>query len=154
VGRLAAERKQWRKEHPHGFWWRPTGDPLVWEAGIPGPLGTSWATGCRAFRVRIRYANYPSHPPLVHFDPPIFHPNVLPSGRVGGVPLLDDHHFNGRWHPTSVSMPDILMAIRDLLEQPSDYCLPWENPRAARLYLDDRASYEAQAVQSAVNLAV
>eukprot|EP00158_Paraphelidium_tribonemae_P002516 Partr_v1_DN25435_c0_g1_i2_m53531 putative ubiquitin-conjugating enzyme len=40
--RLAEERKQWRKDHPHGFYARPRKSAdgsmnlMVWDCGIPG----------------------------------------------------------------------------------------------------------------------
>ncbi len=45
LGRLAEERKNWRKEHPPGFYARPVKkednsfDLLRWEVGIPGKDG-------------------------------------------------------------------------------------------------------------------
>ena len=42
IGRLAEERKNWRKEHPHGFYARPvtkadnSTDLRHWVTGIPG----------------------------------------------------------------------------------------------------------------------
>lgn len=47
VGRLTEERKNWRKEHPPGFYARPgkkednSTDMLKWEAGIPGKEGSN-----------------------------------------------------------------------------------------------------------------
>lgn len=41
-GRLKEERKMWRRDHPYGFYARPTSkgdgstDIMTWEAGIPG----------------------------------------------------------------------------------------------------------------------
>jgi len=48
IGRLSEERKNWRKDHPHGFYARPmkkegdadnATDIMSWEAGIPGKEG-------------------------------------------------------------------------------------------------------------------
>ena len=42
IGRLTEERKNWRKDHPPGFYARPmkkdddSTNLMVWEAGIPG----------------------------------------------------------------------------------------------------------------------
>lgn len=42
VGRLSEERKNWRKDHPPGFYARPAKrednsmNIMVWEVGIPG----------------------------------------------------------------------------------------------------------------------
>lgn len=46
VGRLTEERKNWRKDHPPGFYARPvkkednSTDIMCWETGIPGREGT------------------------------------------------------------------------------------------------------------------
>ncbi|KAG5735937.1 hypothetical protein E4T56_gene4903, partial [Termitomyces sp. T112] len=43
--RLAEERKQWRKDHPFGFYAKPSKSPdgsmnlMEWEVGIPGKAG-------------------------------------------------------------------------------------------------------------------
>jgi hypothetical protein len=67
-GRLAEERKAWRRDHPIGFYARPTssGDGssnmFLWEAGIPGKDGSDWAGGI--FKVRMEFGEeYPSRPP-------------------------------------------------------------------------------------------
>ena len=45
LGRLSEERKNWRKDHPSGFYARPvrkadsSSDLMKWEAGIPGKDG-------------------------------------------------------------------------------------------------------------------
>lgn len=45
VGRLTEERKNWRKDHPPGFYARPvkkednSTDIMCWETGIPGREG-------------------------------------------------------------------------------------------------------------------
>ncbi|KAJ6304847.1 hypothetical protein OIU76_002155 [Salix suchowensis] len=46
-GRLAEERKSWRKNHPHGFVAKPETQPdgtvnlMAWHCTIPGKLGVS-----------------------------------------------------------------------------------------------------------------
>jgi ubiquitin-conjugating enzyme E2 I len=51
IGRLNEERKNWRKDHPPGFYARPakkednSTDITKWETGIPGPDNTDWAGG-------------------------------------------------------------------------------------------------------------
>jgi ubiquitin-conjugating enzyme E2 I len=50
-GRLVEERKAWRKDHPHGFYARPTTGTdgslnlMNWECGIPGKVGV-WVCVC------------------------------------------------------------------------------------------------------------
>ena len=67
-GRLSEERRAWRKDHPIGFYARPSssGDGssnmFVWEAGIPGKEKTDWEGGL--FKVRMTFTDeYPSQPP-------------------------------------------------------------------------------------------
>jgi len=49
--RLKINRKQWRKDHPFGFWARPQRnaqgllDLKLWECGIPGKEKTIWGGG-------------------------------------------------------------------------------------------------------------
>ncbi|CAG8459721.1 11229_t:CDS:2 [Funneliformis caledonium] len=48
--RLMEERRQWRKDHPYGFYARPVKtenglDLLTWQVGIPGKKGTAWENG-------------------------------------------------------------------------------------------------------------
>ena len=85
VGRLNEERKNWRKDHPPGFYAKPekkednSTNIMKWETGIPGPDGTDWAGG--VYRVDMDFPEeYPSKPPKCKFVPPLFHPNVYPSG--------------------------------------------------------------------------
>jgi ubiquitin-conjugating enzyme E2 I len=67
-GRLVEERKAWRRDHPFGFYARPTSkgdgssDIMKWEAGIPGKDGTDWENGI--FKVSMEFSeDYPSKPP-------------------------------------------------------------------------------------------
>lgn len=45
LARLAEERKNWRKDHPPGFYAKPSKNPdnsvnlMIWETGIPGKEG-------------------------------------------------------------------------------------------------------------------
>lgn len=67
-GRLVEERKAWRRDHPFGFYARPTSkgdgssDIMKWEAGIPGKEGTDWENG--VYKVSMEFSeDYPSKPP-------------------------------------------------------------------------------------------
>jgi ubiquitin-conjugating enzyme E2 I len=85
-------------------------DLMKWEAGIPGKAGTSWENGL--YKLVLLFPEGTPHPlpllspslipqntppvlpnvfcscphpsanPLGKFDPPLFHPNVYPSGTV------------------------------------------------------------------------
>ncbi|GAA0156882.1 ubiquitin-protein ligase [Lithospermum erythrorhizon] len=69
-GRLAEERKAWRKNHPRGFVARletasdGSVNLMVWHCTIPGKLAD------------------PSKSPKCKFPPGFFHPNIYPSGTV------------------------------------------------------------------------
>jgi len=86
-GRLAAERKQWRKDHPHRFVAKPatladgSTDLMNWACTIPGKDGTIWAPGEYAVSLKFT-ADYPSKPPICRFTPKIFHPNVYEDGLI------------------------------------------------------------------------
>ena len=77
--RLAEERKQWRKDHPYGFFAKPDKSPqdnslnlLIWSAGIPGKAGTPWEGGL--YKLKILFPDdYPQKPPKCQFTPPLFH---------------------------------------------------------------------------------
>ena len=71
-GRLAEERRAWRKDHPIGFYARPTASDdgssnmMKWEAGIPGKAGTDWEGG--VYKVHMEFSEeYPSRPPKCRF---------------------------------------------------------------------------------------
>ncbi|KAJ1827227.1 hypothetical protein LPJ56_001774 [Coemansia sp. RSA 2599] len=70
-----------------GFYARPrkTGDNgldmMYWECCVPGKDGTPWENGFYKC-VLIFNEDYPASPPKCQFKPPIFHPNVFPSGTV------------------------------------------------------------------------
>ena len=59
-GRLSEERKAWRRDHPFGFFARPSssGDGatnlMCWDAGVPGKKGTDWEGGL--FKVRMEFS--------------------------------------------------------------------------------------------------
>ena len=68
INRLQEERKQWRKDHPFGFYAKPARgangvtDLKMWEVGIPGRSGTIWAGGL--FKLTMTFPDeYPTKPP-------------------------------------------------------------------------------------------
>ncbi|KAH9663682.1 UBC core domain-containing protein [Citrus sinensis] len=118
-GRLAEERKSWRKNHPHGFVAKPETLPdgsvnlMVWHCTIPGKAGTDWEGGF--FPLTLHFSeDYPSKPPKCKFPQGFFHPNVYPSGTVCLSILNED---NG-WRP-AITVKQILVGIQDLLDQPN-----------------------------------
>ncbi|KAI8542123.1 hypothetical protein RHMOL_Rhmol08G0114800 [Rhododendron molle] len=136
-GRLAEERKAWRKNHPHGFVARPETLPdgsvnlMVWHCTIPGKAGvsslvlllghvtfvilsqTDWEGG--NYPITINFTeDYPSKPPKCKFPQGFFHPNVYPSGTVCLSILNED----SGWRP-AITVKQILVGIQDLLNQPN-----------------------------------
>ena len=139
IGRLTEERKAWRKDHPfvslqanrlilkqylifffvQGFIARPVKNPdgslnlMNWECYIPGKKGTPWDGGLYKLRMIFK-EDYPSSPPKCKFEPPLFHPNVYPSGTVC-LSLLDE---DKDWRPAitikQVNYLNLLVCVRDL----------------------------------------
>ncbi|KAF5581655.1 SUMO-conjugating enzyme ubc9 [Fusarium pseudocircinatum] len=130
--RLQEERKQWRRDHPFGFYAKPQRtkegvlDVKNWECGIPGKDNTIWSGGL--FKLTIAF-------PDGKFVPPLFHPNVYPSGTVC-LSILNEEEA---WKP-AITVKQILLGIQDLLNDPNP-----ESPAQAEaynLFKRDRAEYE------------
>ena len=115
TSRLREERKAWRKEHPFGFVAKPLKNPdgslnlYAWECVIPGKKNTGWAGGHYKLSMNFK-DDYPSSPPKCKFDPPLFHPNVYPSGTVC-LSILDEEKD---WRP-AITIKQILLGIQHLL---------------------------------------
>ncbi|KAJ4461783.1 putative SUMO-conjugating enzyme UBC9-B [Paratrimastix pyriformis] len=139
--RLAEERKSWRKDHPVGFIAAPeqtdSGLNLFkWKCGIPGKEGTSWEGGF--YRLTIQFSeDFPSKPPKCQFQPPLFHPNVYPTGTVC-LSILNEEQD---WRP-SLTIKQILLGIQDLLNNPNLHDPAQQD--AFNLCKSDRAAYEAR----------
>mmetsp|Transcript_24724 Transcript_24724/g.39857 ORF Transcript_24724/g.39857 Transcript_24724/m.39857 type:complete len:160 (-) Transcript_24724:225-704(-) len=117
--RLATERREWRKSHPHGFYARPekksdgSQDLMMWVCGIPGKKNTLWEGG--VYKVTMKFsADYPTKPPKCQFKPPLFHPNVYPSGTIC-LSILDE---DKGWKP-GITVKQILLGIQALLTEPN-----------------------------------
>ena len=52
---------------------------MLWEYGIPGKKGTPGEGGLYKGQIIFK-DDFPTTPPKVKFVPPLFHPNVYPSG--------------------------------------------------------------------------
>nr|CAG8440174.1 5779_t:CDS:2 [Entrophospora candida] len=118
LSRLTEERKQWRKDHPYGFYAMPIKkesglDMMTWKVGIPGKKGTLWENGLYKM-VLIFPEDYPSKPPICRFEPALFHPNVYPSGVV----CLSIINPNEGWKP-GINIKQILLGIQNLLDEPN-----------------------------------
>ncbi|KAF4015456.1 hypothetical protein G4228_006935 [Cervus hanglu yarkandensis] len=94
---------------------RPLGAFVCLLLGIEsqaGP-GTPWEGGL--FKLRMLFKDdYPSSPPKCKFEPPLFHPNVYPSGTVCLSILEEDKD----WRP-AITIKQILLGIQELLNEPN-----------------------------------
>jgi len=145
--RLAEERKQWRKDHPFGFYAKPAKaadgsmNLMEWEVGIPGKAKTAWDGGL--FKLIMNFPeDYPSKPPKCKFSPPLFHPNVYPSGTVC-LSILDEEKS---WKP-AITIKQILLGIQDLLDNPNVND-PAQSD-AYTMFKNDKAAYERRIRQQA-----
>ncbi|KAJ8473569.1 hypothetical protein ONZ45_g10047 [Pleurotus djamor] len=76
---------------------------LEWEVGIPGKPNTPWEGGI--YKLNMAFPeDYPSKPPKCKFTPPLFHPNVYPSGTVC-LSILDEEKG---WKPAITIKQDLL----------------------------------------------
>ncbi|KAK6604771.1 sumo-conjugating enzyme [Botrytis cinerea] len=129
LNRLTEERKQWRKDHPFGFSAKPIRNPAtntidmkIWDCGVPGKAGTLWEGGL--FKLNIIFPDeYPTKPPKCKFTPPLFHPNVYPSGTVC-LSILNEEEG---WKP-AITIKQILLGIQELLDTPTPILLPKPMP--------------------------
>jgi len=72
-----------------------------------------WEGGLYHLKIYFK-DDYPSVPPKCRFDPPLFHPNVFPSGTVC-LSILDEEKD---WRP-SITIKQILLGIQELLNEPN-----------------------------------
>uniref|UniRef100_A0A3B3U2U1 SUMO-conjugating enzyme UBC9-like n=1 Tax=Poecilia latipinna TaxID=48699 RepID=A0A3B3U2U1_9TELE len=96
--------------------------PTLWEGGL--------------YKLRMLFKDdYPSSPPKCKFEPPIFHPNVYPSGTVCLSILEEDKD----WRP-AITIKQILLGIQELLNEPNI-----QDPAQAEaytIYCQNRMDYE------------
>jgi len=103
---------------------------------------------------------YPSKPPKCKFTPPLFHPNVYPSGTIclryecTGMthdPNIVIFTFENSWYGSSIlneeedwrpaiTIKQMLMGIQDLLDTPNPNS-PAQS-EAYQLYVSNRAEYQ------------
>ena len=109
---LAQERKAWRKDHPYGFHAKPVNSAdgssnlMKWECGVPGKKDTLWESGL--YKVSMEFSDeYPSKPPKCKFVPPLFHPNVYPSGTIC-LSILNEEED---WRP-AITIKQMLIGIQ------------------------------------------
>ncbi|KAJ3296129.1 E2 SUMO-conjugating protein ubc9 [Blyttiomyces sp. JEL0837] len=147
IARLTEERKQWRKDHPYGFWAKPEKNAdnslnlMSWQVGIPGKAGTPWENG--VYKILMTFPDdYPQKPPKCKFTPPLFHPNVYPSGTVC-LSILNEEQD---WKP-AITIKQIVLGIQDLLNDPNPASPAQEE--AYKMFLKDPTGYEKRVRQQA-----
>ena len=122
---------------------QPTAEVLLELAGLvevsSGSIGkeqTDWAGG--AYKVSMEFTeDYPSKPPKCKFTPPLFHPNVYPSGTIC-LSILNEEED---WRP-GITIKQMLVGIQDLLDTPNP-----DSPaqsEAYQLFMADRSAYAAK----------
>ncbi|OIW09459.1 hypothetical protein TanjilG_22733 [Lupinus angustifolius] len=146
-GRLAEERKSWRKNHPYGFVAKPETKPdgsvdfLSWQCIIPGKAGTCYEGGF--YPVNLKFNDdYPHKPPICKFPQGFLHPNVYPSGMVC-LSILSE---SGDWKP-SITVRQILIGIQDLLDKPNPVSAA--NHEFNQLFVKDPAEYKRRVQEQA-----
>ncbi|KAJ2772936.1 SUMO conjugating enzyme Hus5 [Coemansia nantahalensis] len=87
---------------------------MRWDCGIPGKDGTPWENGLYKC-VLLFTPDYPALPPKCQFTPPLFHPNVFPSGTV----CLSILNADKDWKP-SITIKQILLGVQSLLNEPNE----------------------------------
>jgi ubiquitin-conjugating enzyme E2 I len=107
---------------------------LCRKCGIPGKVGTIWEGGTYPLTMEFT-EEYPSKPPKCKFDPPLFHPNVYPSGTVCLSILNEDEDWRA-----AITVRQVLLGIQDLLNNPNP-----NSPAQAEAYhmfISDKTLYE------------
>jgi ubiquitin-conjugating enzyme E2 D/E len=115
-----------------------------WEGCIFGPEDSPYVGGM--FKLIIQFpVDYPFRAPHVQFMTKIFHPNINSTGLI----CLDI--LKGQWSP-ALTISKVLLSITSLLTDPNpdDPFMP----EIAKLYMDDRASYEQSAREWTMQYAI
>lgn len=106
---------------------------------------TPWAGGI--YKLVMEFSeDYPSRPPRCRFDPPLFHPNVYPSGTVC-LSILDAEKG---WRP-SITVKQILLGVQSLLDTPN--ASDPANGDAYALFTRSKAAYTEKIRQIAAKSA-
>ncbi|KAL1500255.1 hypothetical protein AB1Y20_012923 [Prymnesium parvum] len=149
-GRLQEERKMWRRDHPHGFVAKPRShadgsqDMMLWDCVIPGKKDTIWEGGM--YKLIMEFTDeYPAKPPKCKFCPPLFHPNVYPSGTVCLSILNEEKDWKA-----SITIKQILLGIQDLLDNPNPDDPAQKEPYLA--FTKDKVAYVRKVREQAASM--
>ncbi|KAJ7071729.1 ubiquitin-conjugating enzyme/RWD-like protein [Mycena belliarum] len=133
--------------HPSN-WTMPVVDLMEWKAHIPGPKDTPWEGGVYSLEMSF-WHGAPERVPKCRFSPPLFHPNVYPSGTWGYTQLegdiinrmaLKEVTWLKPKHTDPIRVATLLRSIQKGLNEPDLY-----NPSQADGYTllkDDPKAYE------------
>lgn len=111
---------------------------LEWHVELLGP-NTSPFQGI-VFKLAVEVpSDYPHVPASVKFATPIYHPGVTDDGKLCEALMSD-------WAP-SMTVKDILVRILELMHKPQEF--PFVNDVVAKLFTDERATYERRAAEQA-----
>jgi ubiquitin-conjugating enzyme E2 I len=114
---------------------------MEWEVGIPGKEGTPWEGGL--YKLSMTFPeDYPSKPPKCKFAPPLFHPNVYPSGTVC-LSILDEEKS---WKP-AITIKQIVLGVQALLNDPN--VNDPAQSEAYTMFKNDKVAYERKIRQQA-----
>merc|ERR1711970_1070049 len=113
--------------------------------GIPGKKGTPWEGGLYKGQIIFK-DDFPTTPPKVKFVPPLFHPNVYPSGTVC-LSILDEEKD---WRP-AVTIKQILMGIQHLLAEPN--AADPAQAEAYSIFTSNTNEYERRVIEQAKKFA-
>jgi ubiquitin-conjugating enzyme E2 D/E len=134
--RIERELRDLRMDPPSSCIAGPTGDDLFrWEGCIFGPEDSPYHGG--VFHLTIQFpVDYPFKAPHVQFKTKIYHPNINAAGLI----CLDI--LKGNWSP-ALTISKVLLSITSLLTDPN----PTDPfvPDIAKLYVENKAAYEAEA---------
>ncbi|CAK9437420.1 uncharacterized protein LODBEIA_P17980 [Lodderomyces beijingensis] len=149
--RLQEERKQWRKDHPFGFFAKPAKNAdgslnlQLWSAGVPGKEGTIWEGAI--YPIKLEFPDeYPSKPPKVKFPQGFFHPNVYPSGTIC-LSILNEEQD---WKP-AITLKQLVLGVQELLDTPNA-----ESPAqeaAYKTFVKDKNAYTKKVREQAKKFA-
>ncbi|KAI5450665.1 ubiquitin conjugating enzyme Ubc7/UbcP3 [Naganishia albida] len=147
VRRLMKEYKDLTNDEDPSFTAGPVreDDFFEWEALITGPEGTPFEGGVFAAKLTFPQ-DYPLNPFKMTFDPPLFHPNVYPSGEVcisilhtPGDDPMQYESASERWSPVQ-GVRSVLMSVLSMLAEPN--IESGANIECCKMFRDNHEEYE------------
>ena len=148
--RIKKELEQFNQDPPCGWTAGPINDSdlYYWHAKLLGPENTPYEGG--VFYLSIQFPkDYPFNPPKCIFSTKIFHPNILPNGKI--CPCCPLKELRDLWNP-KLSISFILKRIRELLIEPYlEYSCG--ETEILNLYLHDKKEFDKRAKEWTIKYA-